>query len=310
MRPFRLLRLLLLLGPLAACATPRDDFDFDTCGVRPREQIAIEMRGNLPLMHATIKGKPVTLVLDTGAVTVAMTEQAMDRLELGRDKSTVVLGAGVGGQSRSFAGQLEDFRIGSLPVPNHRVSVLPAAAGISRSGLVDGLFGVSVLSVFEVELDLPRKLVTLYAGKLCRDTLAPPWAASAVVVAADRSERGRFLVPVELDGHTLTALLDTGASVTVLSADVAHSLGVTDAMLAADHKVSLAGTGPAIAAAWVHRFRQIRFAGQSFDGPQLVVSERADPTVDMIIGADYLAHRRIWLSYARKLVFIDRPAAP
>ena len=32
--------------------------------------------------------------------------------------------------------------------------------------------------------------------------------------------------------------------------------------------------------------------------------------VDMIIGADYLAHRRIWLSYARKLVFIDRPAGP
>jgi len=307
MRPFRLLPLLALL---AACAAPGDEFDFDTCGVRPRAEIPIEMRGNLPLMRATIKGKPATLVLDTGSVSIALTEQAMERFDLGRDKNTVIMGAGVGGHSRSFAGKIEDFRIGELPVPNHQVSVLPAAAGIARTGMVDGLFGVSVLSVFEVELDLPRKVVTLYGGKLCRDTLAPPWAANALVVAAERSERGRFLVPVELDGRTLTALLDTGASVTVLSADVAHGLGVTDAMLAQDQKVSLAGTGPTIATAWVHKFRQIRFAGQTFTDPVIVVSARADPTVDMIIGADYLAHRRIWLSYARKLVFIDRPPAP
>ncbi len=309
MNPFRLLGI-ALAGLLAGCATQGDDFDFDTCGVRPRAQIPIEMRGNLPLMQATIKGKPARLVLDTGAVSVALTEQAMERLGLARDRNTVVVGAGVGGQTRNFAGRIEDFRIGTLPVPDHQVSVLPADAGISRSGMVDGLFGTTVLSVFEVELDLPRRLVTLYGGKLCRDTLAPPWMASAFMLAAERSEKGRFLVPVELDGRQLTALLDTGASVTVLSADVARTLGVTDAMLAQDPKVSLAGTGPAIAAAWVHRFRQIRFAGQSFDNPLLVVSARADPTVDMIIGADYLAHRRIWLSYARKLVFIDRPAAP
>lgn len=307
MRPFRLLRLLLLPALAAACAAPGETFDFDTCGVRPRAEIPIEMRGNIPLMRATIKGQTATLVLDTGAVSVALTEQAMARFDLGHDKNMVVVGAGVGGQTRSFAGRLEDFRIGTLPVPDHKVSVLPASAGILRSGMVDGLFGVSVLSVFEVELDLPRRKVTLYGGKLCRDTMAPPWADGAYVVAAERSERGRFLVPVELNGRTLTALLDTGASVTVLSADIARALGVTAEMLAADPKASLAGIGPAIAPAWVHRFREIRFAGQVFADPEIVVSDRADPAVDMIIGADYLAHRRIWLSYARKLVFIAPP---
>jgi hypothetical protein len=75
------LRLLPLLALLAACATSGEDFDFDTCGVRPRAQIPIEMRGNIPLMRATIKGQPATLVLDTGSVSVALTEQAMQRGE-------------------------------------------------------------------------------------------------------------------------------------------------------------------------------------------------------------------------------------
>jgi predicted aspartyl protease len=310
MSPFRLPGLFVLLGLLAGCAAKGGDFDFDTCGVRPRAVIPIEMRGDIPLMHATIKGKPATLVLDTGAVGVALTEQAMERFGLRRDGNAVMVGGGVGGTSRNFAGRMEEFRIGDLPVPDHRVSVLPAASGIARSGLVDGLFGVSVLSVFEVELDMPHGVVTLYGGKLCRDTTAPPWAAGAEVVAAEQSELGRFLVPVELDGRKLTALLDTGASVTVLSTDVANALGVTQAMLEAGPRRSLAGTGPAIAAAWVHRFGRLRFANQDYVGPWLIVSARAAPKVDMIIGADYLAHRRIWLSYARKLVFIDRPAGP
>lgn len=302
----RLLSALAALAALAGCAAPGDGFDYDSCGVRPRAEIPVEMRGNIPLMQATIKGKPAVFVLDTGSVSVALTDQAVQRFGIQRDPGTVLVGGGVGGQSRSFAGKLEDFRIGDLPVPDHRVSVLPATAGIAASG-VDGLFGVSILSVFEIDLDLPRQRVTLYAGRLCADTVAPPWAARALVVDASRSQRGRFLVPVELDGRPLTALIDTGAAVSVVADDVAASLGVTPEMLARDPKTRLAGTGPEMVTAAFHRFRSITFAGQTFAAPILVVSRRADPAVDLIIGADYLAHRHLWLSYARRRVFIERP---
>ena len=314
MTPLRLsaslLRALPLLAALAGCANPADTFDFDTCGVRPRAQIPVEMRGNIPLMRAFIKDKPATFVLDTGAVGVAITEQAAARFELGVDDKTVMVGSGVGGQSRGFAGKLERFRIGDLPVPNHSVNIIPASAGISQSGMVDGLFGVSVLSVFEVELDLPRRMVTLYGGRLCPTTLAPPWAANAVEINAGRSERGRFYVPVVIDGKPVNALLDTGAAISIISSDIARQLGVTQDALERDQKIRLSGTGPATAIAYVHRFRDIIFGGQTFPGPTLVVTERPDVNTDMIIGSDYLAHRRVWLSYARKRVFIERASLP
>lgn len=305
----RLLPLLPFLAALAGCATPRDNFDFETCGVRPRLAIPVEMQGNIPLMRATVKGVPATFVLDTGAVSVVLTEPALRRFGLGTDARTINVVSGVGGTARTFAGHLEDFRIGDLDVPDHKVSVLPPTAGISTTG-IDGLFGVSVLSIFEIELDLPRRLVTLYAGRLCPDTLAPPWVAQARVLDASRSERGRFIVPIVLDGKVLTALLDTGASRTVVATDVALALGITPETLARDPQATMSGAGPQTAAAAIHRFGEINVAGQRFANPTLYVSTRAEPGLDMILGADYLANRRLWLSYARRRVFIENAPAP
>ena len=307
----------LLLALLAACAAPGGGtgggpgggFDYTTCGVRPRLAIPLMMDGDVPLLRATVKGTPATFILDTGSVSVALTHNALVRFGLATDRSVIVTGAGVGGTTRGFAGKLEDLRIGDLPVPDHQVSVMNADAGIAATG-VDGLFGASVLSVFEIDLDLPRKLVTLYAGHLCPDTVAPPWTARAVLLPATRSEKGRFFVPAVLDGQPVNALLDTGAAVSMVSSDVAARLGVTPAMLAADAQATLAGTGAHLVKAAVHHFGSIDFAGQTYRNPVLVVAPRPDPAVDMIIGADWLGHHHLWLSYARRLVFVERPGGP
>jgi predicted aspartyl protease len=298
---------LLLVALLAACAPPGGDgFDYASCGVRPRLAIPVRMQGDVPLIQATVKGTPATFVLDTGSVSVALTQNALIRFGLATDPKVMVTAAGVGGTSRTSAGRLEDLRIGDLPVPDHHVSVLPASSGISDIG-IDGLFGASILSVFELDLDLPRRTVTLYAGRLCAGTAAPPWIANAVTIPATRSGSGRFFIPAVLDGRPVNALLDTGASVSMLSADIAASLGATPAVLAADRQATLAGTGPSLVKAAVHRFGRLVLAGQTYTNPVFVVAQRPDPSVDMIIGADWLAHHRLWLSYARKLVFVERP---
>ncbi len=295
-----------LLALLAGCAAPHpdDDFDFDTCGVRPRVRIPVAMRGNVPLVLGSVAGKPAVFVLDTGADSVVLTEQAVAKFGIDLDTRAVYTGVGIGGATRSFAGVVRDMRIGDLVVPPHRVRLIAASSGIAGTG-IDGLFGVSVLSVFEVDLDLPKGLVTLYAGHLCPDTVAPDWAARAVVMDASRSERGRFTVPVTVDGHQLNALLDTGAAVSLLSSRAALAMGITPEVLGRDGTAMLAGTGPGATRAAVHRFGTIEFAGERFNNRPLVVTDLPPGGIDMIIGADYLAHRHIWLSYARRRAYIE-----
>ncbi len=111
-------------------------------------------------------------------------------------------------------------------------------------------------------------------------------------------------IPVELDGHKLTALLDTGAAVSEVARDVAAELGVTDEVLAGSPQVRLQGVGAAAPLAAFHIFNKIRIGDETFTNQQVVVSLRPGPNIDMVLGADFLANRRVWLSYARKRVFV------
>jgi predicted aspartyl protease len=268
--------------------------------------------GDLPIVQATVKGQPAHFLLDTGASGIVLTEAALHRLDLQTDAKRVITGTGAGGSSRFFAGKLLDMKILGQPqplqVPDHPVAVLPMTSGWAAAGVADGLFGVSVLSVFEVDLDLPHNEVTLYYGHLCPTTVVPPWTSRFVTLDASASAGGRFIVPVELNGRRLLALLDTGAAVTLVATDVAESMGISRAALAAQPAGQIVGTGPDHPQAYRHMFDTLTFAGQTFHNQTLMVTDRPEARVDMIIGADYLADHRVWLSYARRMVFIERPA--
>ena len=308
MRRFWLLALACLLG-LAGCTTSGgDDFDFETCGVRPRIVIPVEIRGNVPVMIAMVKQHPAMLILDTGADGVVLTEAALQRFDLKTD-ARVISSNGIGGQSRYFAGNLQDLTVGGVPVPDHQISVLPNSSVLASRGMVDGLFGVSVLSVFETELDMPRNRVTLYAGHLCPQTVLPPWGTPYTSIDVEDSPKRKFLVKVRLDGQEMTALLDTGSSVSLVSAPAAAGLGVSEAELAQAPKATLAGTGPNTAAASLHVFRELAIGDIVISAPRLLVAAQPVAGIDMVIGSDFLAHRRVWLSWARRKVFIERPVS-
>ena len=101
-------------------------------------------------------------------------------------------------------------------------------------------------------------------------------------------------------GRTVAALLDTGAARSVVARDVALSIGVDDDMLARDPPVRLVGVGPNVPVGRLHRFATLDIAGHALAAPHLIVVDRAETGMDMILGSDFLAGRRIWLSYARK----------
>ena len=296
---------LILCGVLAACASaPPDDFDYDSCGVRPRAQIPLESVGNVPVMAVRVRGQEARFILDTGADSIVITEVARQRLGVEADVKRIMGGRGVGGETRSFAGKLTGMQLAGLAIPDHLVRVLPTSSGVGSHIPVDGLFGTSVLSAFEIDLDLPRHRVTLYAGHICPSTVAPAWTAEATVIEASRSRNGRFVIPVWLDGLELTALLDTGAGASVIAADVAAGLGATPAALEGARRAEIVGTGPGTSTAHVWRFRDIRVGAELLAGPRLLVAERPEPGVDMILGTDFLGARHLWLSWARKLVFV------
>jgi predicted aspartyl protease len=302
--------LLVLLAACGAGGGTADGVDYETCGLRARATLPVLFRGNVPIVQGTINGMPAALILDTGATGMALTENALQRFDLKTDQQHVFTSHGIGGQSQAFAGKLHDFEIDGLHVPDHPVSVLPNTSQISKQRTIDGLFGVSILSVFEVDLDFPHRAVTLYAGRICPNTIVPPWRVPYEMVDASKSAKGRFIIPVELDGRPINALIDTGAEASIVASDVAAALGVTTAALQAGPHAVLVGTGPQTAMAYAHEFQQIRIGNDVAPRPLLLVAERAEPSIDMILGTDFLKGHHLWLSPYTKRVFIERTPAP
>jgi predicted aspartyl protease len=301
-----IIALLLILG-LGACSTPSDDFDFTTCGVRPRVVLPIDVVQNLPIVHGRINNAPASFILDTGAESVVLTSDAVRQLSLKSDPHEIMTTYGAGGQQRRFPATLHDMELGSLPVPDHLVPVLPTPLPVTGAPDLDGLLGVTILSTFELELDFPRRQMTLYAGRLCPAAVVPNWQGPYSTLDAQRSVRGRFIIPVTIDGKAMNALVDTGTQASVVTRKAANEAGLTPAMLDRDPAGTMRGAGPDPVRTHVHRFAEIRIGDEVFTMRRCSWPICHWGDVDAILGMDYLASHRPWLSYARKRVFIAQP---
>ena len=66
--------------------------------------------------------------------------------------------------------------------------------------------------------------------------------------------------------------------------------------------------GPAPVPMHLHRFAELRVGPDVMRDPALwVASVRVVPIVDMLLGADWLQTRRVWLSFATKQIFVAEP---
>jgi hypothetical protein len=167
------------------------------------------------------------------------------------------------------------------------------------------LLGADVLSHFDIDLDIANRRAILYDPDLCTGTL-PDWSVPVTEVPIDVAWSGRLLLPVTIDGHTFHALLDSGATGSVLDLPAAESLGITQAELAKDHGGTGFGAAGVNFQRELHTFRTLEIAGERFASPAISVLDRPLREADMLLGLDWLRTHRVWISYRRHVLFIAR----
>jgi Aspartyl protease len=295
------LMLACLLRPHAAAAA---------CVVDNKASVPLVVTGGAITVPVEVNGATATFILDTGAERSVVTEDAVHRLGLARDEWVGTTMSGVGGiQSRPNADP-RSLTLGGVSLVRRTLSRdTSLTVGIiprTHVGnlLIDGLLGRDFVSLFDLDLDVPGNRLTLYQVHDCSGRFLP-WESGYAALPVTLADRNALIVPVTVDATPLRALLDTGASASLLGAPGLFRLGLQPANLAGDPADQVSGLGPHVVTMHRHIFRSLRVGGQTIDQPVIWVAPvHLTPIVDMLLGADWLAARRVWISFSTRQLFV------
>jgi hypothetical protein len=302
-----LTRLSLVLAVLLSVAAAAHA----ACRVEPQATVPLTLVSGHILVSVSVNDTDVTFILDTGAERTLMAEDVVRQLGMERDQWVASTVRGVGGLEERPNALPRSLRLGALTLrrktlsSDNSVTVGPMPVSTVNGRQVAGLLGRDFLSPFDLDIDLPRRSLTLYTVAECTAAFLP-WTTTYSAVPATTVLGNAMILPVQVDGHPMRALLDTGASSTLITAPGMFRLGVTPDMLAHDPVASATGIGPASVPMRLHQFAALRVGPDTTHAPRMWVSQvRVVPIVDMLLGADWLQNRRVWVSFATQQLFVS-----
>lgn len=249
-----------------------------------------------------LDGKTAALLVDTGAEGSMVTPETADRLRLPRTPRRTTTIHGTGGTVVSANADVRHFEVGTIALDDQSLAVGPVPAA-QRFG-IDGLLGADWLGGFDVDIDVPHQRLALWRVRGC-DASFDPLPGTHFAVPMIRTPRGRVLIPVRVDQTRMLAYLDTGAMATIVTASAAAHLGVTDAALSRDPGGFGLGVDLRRLGFRWHRFSEFAIGPEQFRNVALPVSDVQVRVAGVLLGADYLARHRVWISQSTRRVLIE-----
>ncbi len=305
----RITTILAILVLLAACAPQVVPNSLEACAVQPVTEVPLIPPSPTATTRWAIAmaldGKPVTMMLDSGATGLVISTEAAARLGLRLRPDVQATSSGLGGTVYRRVFEVDSITIGSQTETKAQFAIEMTAAQEAGRGF-DGIVGMRPLDQNDIEIDFPARTLRLYRARFC-PAGAPPWPGRVDTFPRSRSgQHSRWTLPmvaVTLDGRQAHALLDTGASSSVVDLGFAPTVGAPATAPAGARLGSARTMSELTMPMWQHRFGSAEIAGRRFSNPHFWILDLG-MVGDMIVGLDVLAQLRIWISTGSDTAYI------
>jgi predicted aspartyl protease len=280
------------------------------CVVQPVATLPLHLKAGHFVTSLRIEGSEVAVLVDTGAAVTALDRSVVDRLGLRKDPSRRAAIIGIGGRTRGALDFVvaDKMALGALPLDAVPIVRGDFNAGRPEASRIEGILGGDILGRYDVEFDAPHERMVLATVAGCSGRFVDwPGAVQAIPLTSLFENRLK-LAPLQLDGRPLTALIDTGATQSVVFAAGVRRLGGALRRSADDRSgYGIGADGGQRVKMTLHRFATMRLGAETTMDPIVAVTQARPMALDMVLGLDYLAKRRFWLSYATDQLFIAPP---
>jgi hypothetical protein len=185
------------------------------------------------------------------------------------------------------------------------------------------LLGEDFFQQADVEFDLAHNAVRLFQPKDCNGVSLAYWATDVAGEAEIDKIDGRrpmIVLTVRINGQPVKAMVDSGASTSLLDKRVAAGLGVTPETPGVVAGGRAIGVGKKSVDVWIGRFQSfaignetikdttVRFADLLVDVPgDVPLAERMPP---MVLGLDFLRAHRVLIAHSQRKIYFTYAGGP
>ena len=279
--------------------------DAGKCKLDEIARLPVVMDGPRASVPITVNGRATRVWLDSGAFFNFMPKAKA--VELGLTTEPLPQGLYITGIGGSFTPELARIRdFGILGATLHNVEFV-----VGGSDVGNGFLGANLLGVWDTEFDLAKGAVNIFRESGCHRVSLAYWGAGMAVNEArllnpERDNDHHIYLEMIVNGHSLRAMLDSGAPETMLGRRAAERIGIDlDAPhVVASYKVS--GVGVHQRSTWIVRTQTIAIGGEEIrNSPIRVIDDSKDEGLkDITLGVDFLMAHHVLVSQAQRKVFL------
>jgi len=283
------------------------------------------VRGHL-VVDASINGKKIGAMVDTGASLTLLLRPAAERLGLERRETRGYQAFGVGGATKVESALIDEFKIGNASRKSWRMFV----AGEREMGDdIAVILGEDFFSQTDVEFDLAHNVIRLFKPQGCEGVSLAYWVADEpreVALDAMYDFQPRILLTVQLNDQPVKAMLDSGASTSIITVADAARAGVTPGSAGVVAIARGAGLGTKSVETWAGAFdtvvigneiirrAHIRFGNlykdMTYTSTGSRLAQSIEPEQPMLLGADFLRAHRVLVSHSQRKMYFTHLGGP
>jgi predicted aspartyl protease len=274
-----------------------------------------------PMITALINDKPVALLVDTGGGLSSLTKRAVQELNLQTAASRIQM-TNIAGNSENLEARLPSITLGGLRMEGPYFMVLPGDAETRPPiDIFGGLLGSEMLRNVDFDFDFSANKVNLISQDHCAGNVVYWQAPAVAVVPFSFSATGHITFRMELDGRRVNAMLDTGASNTVLNLDIARRNFRVDVNAPDVEKVGEIGRNQT--GVYRKRFKTISFEGVSVTNPVItmypdlmggsslgqtqtgsIIRDARGGLPDLILGMNVMSEMHVYIASKERKLYI------
>jgi predicted aspartyl protease len=293
------------------------------CQLAKVGELPVKFDHNRPLVQVSINGAPGWFLIDTGAADSTMFGGAARAFGLSFLTADHVKFYGVGGSQDAEYTIVKDFALSDVKVKGLTFYVI----GHGGSAAEAGILGRDFLTHFDLEFDLANKALRLWKADHCGDQPLAYWTKTPG--GADLHLDGanqQYQVKLSINGKPIEAILDSGATTSIITSDAASAAGLKPADFT-NEKDKTRGIGENIVDVRVAKFDRIEIGTEEIKNAKLRVADlygdnqemrtgsylphRVDLRLpDMLLGADFLRSHRVLLAPDQHMMYFTYGGGP